>query len=298
MRALLLLGCALFSSPLLADCLQKEAIATAAVDFTSSVSTVTGAPRARFYSAPSPECKLAAFLVPGDAVQVVRLSRSEADNRDDAARPFAWVRYRDAAGRVATGWMETAALRAQPDALTPQGVCAARLPAPDDTPLPDAGTRYQVTGSGRHFFYSAPDAQCRSTTLFLVDGDTVSVSRTLPDAGYREATWYGKDGRIIKGWLDAASLRATNAHDVWRDDISTSPLARVTRTVSLLLDPRGQCIFYENAQDGGVYRLLVREDHTREGCRGGADPEVAPVVATIDIDIASGKIVRNAPAGE
>ncbi|MGY5357541.1 hypothetical protein ACXFAT_06970 [Cronobacter dublinensis] len=298
MRAIVLLGCALFSSPLLADCLQKEAIATAAADFTSSVSTVTGASRAAFYSAPSPECRLTAFLVPGDTVQVVRLSRSEADDRDDAARPFAWVRYRDAAGRVATGWMATAALRAQPQALTPQGDCAARLPAADDAPVPDAGVHFRVTGSGRHYFSSAPDAQCRSTTLFLVDGDTVSVSRTLPDAGYREATWYGKDGRIVTGWLESASLRATGTHDEWRDDISDSPLARVTRTVSLLLNPNGQCIFYENAQDGGVYRLLVREDHTREGCRGGADPEVAPVVATIDIDIATGKIVRSAPAGE
>ena len=75
MRALLLIGCALFSSPLLADCLQSEAIATATADFTWSASTVTATPRAHFYSAPSPECRLDAFLVPGDAVQVSSFSR-------------------------------------------------------------------------------------------------------------------------------------------------------------------------------------------------------------------------------
>ncbi|CCJ88638.1 FIG00554749: hypothetical protein [Cronobacter turicensis 564] len=94
----------------------------------------------------------------------------------------------------------------------------------------------------------------------------------------------------MKGWLESG------AGETWREDISANPLARVTRTVSLQLNPHGQCIFYENAQDGGIFRLLVRENHTREDCRGGADPEVAPVVA--NIDIASGNIVRNAPAGE
>ncbi|ELY7390349.1 hypothetical protein SOJ80_000509 [Cronobacter universalis] len=297
MRALLLMGCALFSSPLLADCLQREAIAAAAADFTWSASTVTATPRAHFYSAPSPACRLDAFLVPGDAVQVYRLSQSDSQSADDKARPFAWVSYRDSQGRVATGWMETAALKAQQDTLKPEGACAARLREMDDTQsTPESANRYEVTGSGRHFFYTAPDAQCRSQQVFLVAGDTVSVGRTLP--GFSEATWYGKDGRIVKGWLESAALHATGAGETWREDISASPLARVTRTVSLRLNPNGQCIFYENAQDGGIYRLLVRENHTREDCRGGSAPEVAPVVANIDIDIASGKIVRDAPAGE
>ncbi|EOC1313156.1 hypothetical protein ACI09C_002215 [Cronobacter turicensis] len=297
MRALLLVGCALFSSPLLADCLQSEANAAAAADFTWSASTVTATPRAYFYSAPSPECRLGAFLVPGDAVQVYRLSRSDAPGADEKARPFAWVSYRDIQGRVATGWIETAALKAQPDALKPEGACAARLrDIDDDNPMPEAANRYEVNGSGRHFFYTAPDAQCRSQQVYLVAGDTVSVSRTQP--GFSEATWYGKDGRIVKGWLESAALHATGAGESWREDISASPLARVTRTVSLQLNPNGQCIFYENAQDGGIFRLLVRENHTREDCRGGSAPEVAPVVANIDIDIASGNIVRNAPAGE
>ncbi|EOW6728788.1 hypothetical protein ACOZ0V_004574 [Cronobacter malonaticus] len=297
MRALLLMGCTLFSSPLLADCLQSEANATAAADFTWSASTVTATPRAHFYSAPSPECRLDAFLLPGDAVQVFRLSQSDSQNADDKTRPFAWVSYRDSKGRVATGWMETAALNAQQEILKPEGVCAARLRELDGVQdTPETANRYEVTGSGRHFFYTAPDAQCRSQQVFLVAGDTVSVNRTL--RGFSEATWYGKDGRIVKGWLESAALHATDAGETWREDISASALARVTRTVSLQLNPNGQCIFYENAQDGGIYRLLVREDHTREGCRGAADPEVAPVVANIDIDITSGKIVRNAPAGE
>lgn len=295
MRALLLLGCALFSSPLLADCLQTEANAVAAAEFTYSVRTVTGAPHAPFYSAPSAACKLDAFLVPGDTVQVYRLAKPAGG---EATASFAWVSYRDAAGRVATGWMDTSSLREQPALLTPQGACAARLRDLDGVQdTPEAANRYQVTG-GRRFFYSAPDAQCRDAQLFLVAGDTVSVTRTLPDAEFSEATWYGKDGKIVRGWLETPALRATGDGERWRDDISPSPLARVTRTVSLALNPNGQCIFYENAQDGGLFRLLVREDHTRDGCRGGADPEVAPVVATIDIDIASGNIVRRAPAGE
>lgn len=297
MRALLLIGCALFSSSLLADCLQSEAIATAAADFTWSASTVSATPRAHFYSAPSSECRLDAFLVPGDAVQVFRLSQGDSQSADDKTRPFAWVSYRDNRGRVATGWMETAALKMQQDILRPEGVCAARLREMDDTQsILENANRYDVTGSGRHFFYTAPDAQCRSQQVFLVAGDTVSVGRMLP--GFREATWYGKDGRIVRGWLESAALHATGTGDAWREDISESPLARVTRTVSLQLNPNGQCIFYENAQDGDIYRLLVREDHTRAGCRGAADPEAAPVVANIDIDIASGKTVRNGPAGE
>lgn len=211
MRALLLIGCALFSSPLLADCLQSEAIATATADFTWSARTVSATPRAHFYSAPSSECRLDAFLVPGDAVQVFRLSQSDSQNVDDKTRPFAWVSYRDSKGRVATGWMETAALKAQQDTLKPEGVCAARLRELDGVQdPPETANRYEVTGRGRHFFYTAPDAQCRSQQVFLVAGDTVSVGRTLP--GFREATWYGKDGQMSEaGWNRRRCTRPARA---------------------------------------------------------------------------------------
>lgn len=39
-----------------------------------------------------------------------------------------------------------------------------------------------------------------------------------------------------------------------------------------------------------LYRLLVHEDHYSSNCRGGADPQTAPVVAWFDIDKKTGNI--------
>ncbi|OEJ03466.1 hypothetical protein BHE89_07980 [Shigella sp. FC1967] len=49
-------------------------------------------------------------------------------------------------------------------------------------------------------------------------------------------------------------------------------------------------IFYEDSNDGSIYRLLVHEDHYSSNCRGGADPQTAPVVAWFDIDKKTGNI--------
>ncbi len=69
--------------------------------------------RLHFYSAPASDCQLPAFLVHGNTVEILRDSvrYTESGGIDDASkRPFYYVRYRDAKGVFATGWIIAAGL--------------------------------------------------------------------------------------------------------------------------------------------------------------------------------------------
>ncbi|WP_321859990.1 hypothetical protein [Burkholderia cenocepacia] len=70
---------------------------------------------------------------------------------------------------------------------------------PDDNFRPPAsGT---VIGTGRAYFYSAPDAQCITKRTFIVPGDSVTVYKS-------HGRWYnimyvnGKTGDDFEGWIE------------------------------------------------------------------------------------------------
>ena len=62
--------------------------------------------RLHFYSAPATECQLPAFMVNGDTVEVLRSSqRYKSTGILSKDEPYRYVRYRDAKGTFATGWV-------------------------------------------------------------------------------------------------------------------------------------------------------------------------------------------------
>ncbi|HEF5873146.1 TPA: hypothetical protein SAY52_003791 [Burkholderia cenocepacia] len=75
---------------------------------------------------------------------------------------------------------------------------------PDDNFRPPAsGT---VVGTGRAYFYSAPDAQCMTKRTFIIPGDSVTVYKS-------HGRWYSimyvndKTGDDFQGWVEQGRVR-------------------------------------------------------------------------------------------
>ncbi|EOH6072274.1 SH3 domain-containing protein [Burkholderia cenocepacia] len=84
------------------------------------------------------------------------------------------------------------------------GKLDAATSGPDDNFRPPAsGT---VIGTGRAYFYSAPDAQCITKRTFIVPGDSVTVYKS-------HGRWYdimyvnGKTGDDFEGWIEQGRVR-------------------------------------------------------------------------------------------
>ncbi|MEB2501151.1 SH3 domain-containing protein [Burkholderia cenocepacia] len=84
------------------------------------------------------------------------------------------------------------------------GQLDAATSGPDDNFRPPAsGT---VIGTGRAYFYSAPDAQCMTKQTFIVPGDSVTVYKS-------HGRWYnimyvnGKTGDDFEGWVEQGRVR-------------------------------------------------------------------------------------------
>lgn len=84
------------------------------------------------------------------------------------------------------------------------GQLDAATSGPDDNFRPPAsGT---VIGTGRAYFYSAPDAQCMTKRTFIVPGDSVTVYKS-------HGRWYnimyvnGKTGDDFEGWVEQGRVR-------------------------------------------------------------------------------------------
>ncbi|SDR49372.1 hypothetical protein SAMN05443026_4808 [Burkholderia orbicola] len=84
------------------------------------------------------------------------------------------------------------------------GKLDAATSGPDDNFRPPAsGT---VIGTGRAYFYSAPDAQCITKRTFIVPGDSVTVYKS-------HGRWYdimyvnGKTGDDFEGWVEQGRVR-------------------------------------------------------------------------------------------
>ena len=87
------------------NCEATAGIAAGAADYLYETAQVKTTSRLHFNSAPDVECQLPAFLVNGNTVEVLREARS-AQSADAPVHTFRYVRYRDAKGMFATGWVE------------------------------------------------------------------------------------------------------------------------------------------------------------------------------------------------
>ncbi|WHW81502.1 hypothetical protein PXV97_14290 [Citrobacter freundii] len=86
------------------NCEATAGIAAGAADYLYETAQVKTTSRLHFNSAPDVECQLPAFLVNGNTVEVLREARS-AQSADAPVHTFRYVRYRDAKGMFATGWV-------------------------------------------------------------------------------------------------------------------------------------------------------------------------------------------------
>ncbi|QGN40504.1 hypothetical protein GJ746_10355 [Klebsiella oxytoca] len=244
--------------------------------------------RLHFYSAPAAKCELPAFLIAGDNVEVLRSMVPG----DALSQQYRYIRFRDANGQFATGWVNAAGLAIQDNPLPVSNQCrqwAKKAMQQRETDAPGQDNLYQIQGSGRSWFYAMPDEQCRSNTLFLVPGDTVSVQEQSKD-DFIEAVYYTADRHIVRGWLKKSRLTPLNRGDSYREDINPLSTDKASRLVTLNLRHDYSCIFYESWSAKKEIRIIVREDHQSEHCRGAGDPETAPAIAYISVDKLSGEI--------
>lgn len=244
--------------------------------------------RLHFYSAPAAKCSLPAFLIAGDNVEILR-SIALGDSADQQYR---YVRFRDAKGQFATDWVNAAGLAPENNPLPVSSHCqkwANKAMRQREILAPAQNNHYQIQGSGRAWFYSVPNEQCRSSSVFLLPGDTVSVQEQSND-DFIEAVYYTADRHIVRGWLKKSRLMPLNRGDSYREDINPLSTDKASRLVTLNLRHDYSCIFYESWNAEKEIQMMVREDHQSPQCRGAGDPETSPVIAYISLNKLSGEI--------
>ncbi|MDM4206950.1 hypothetical protein [Klebsiella spallanzanii] len=211
---------------------------------------------------------------------------------DSLSQQYRYVRFRDAKGQFATGWVNAAGLAPENNPLPVSSQCqkwANKAMRQRESLAPVQDNHYQIQGSGRAEFYAMPDEQCRSHTIFLVPGDTVSTQEQSND-DFIEAVYYTADRHIVRGWLKKSRLTPLNHGDSYREDINPLSTDKASRLVTLNLRHDYSCIFYESWNAEKEIQMMVREDHQSSQCRGAGDPETSPVIAYISLNKLSGEI--------
>lgn len=270
------------------NCETLAGIAAGEADYTYQSAQVKTTSRLHFYSAPAAQCQLPAFLIAGDNVEVLRSMVLG----DSLSQQYRYVRFRDAKGQFATGWVNAAGLAPENNPLPVSSQCqkwANKAMRQRESLAPVQDNHYQIQGSGRAEFYAMPDEQCRSRTIFLVPGDTVSTQEQSND-DFIEAVYYTADRHIVRGWLKKSRLTPLNHGDSYREDINPLSTDKASRLVTLNLRHDYSCIFYESWNAEKEIQMMVREDHQSSQCRGAGDPETSPVIAYISLNKLSGEI--------
>ncbi|WP_235891556.1 hypothetical protein [Klebsiella spallanzanii] len=211
---------------------------------------------------------------------------------DSLSQQYRYVRFRDAKGQFATGWVNAAGLAPENNPLPVSSQCqkwANKAMRQRESLAPVQDNHYQIQGSGRAEFYAMPDEQCRSHTIFLVPGDTVSTQEQSND-DFIEAVYYTADRHIVRGWLKKSRLTQLNHGDSYREDINPLSTDKASRLVTLNLRHDYSCIFYESWNAEKEIQMMVREDHQSSQCRGAGAPETSPVIAYISLNKLSGEI--------
>lgn len=270
------------------SCEVLAGIAAGEAAYTYDSAQVKTEGRLHFYSAPAAKCQLPAFLIAGDNVEVLRSTVSG----EALSQQYRYIRFHDTKGQFAVGWVNAAGLAIQKNPLPVSHKCqqwANKAMPQRVSEAPEQHNHYQVQGSGRAWFYTMPDEQCRSPAVFLVPGDTVSVQEQSKD-DYIEAVYYTADRHIVRGWLKKSRLSPLNRGDSYRNDINPLSTDQASRVVTLNLRHDYSCIFYESWSAEKEIQMMVREDHQSPRCRGAGDPETSPVVAYISVNKLSGDI--------
>lgn len=270
------------------SCEDLAGIAAGEAAYTYAAARVKTDGRLHFSSAPAAKCQLPAFLITGDNVEVLRSMALG----DALSQQYRYIRFRDTRGQFATGWVNAAGLAPQTNPLPVSHECQQWANKALRQRISDAPPRYnhyQVQGSGRAWFYTMPDEQCRSRDVFLVPGDTVSTQEQSRDE-YIEAVYYTADRHIVRGWLKKSRLTPLNQGDSYRDDINPLSTDKASRWVTLNLRHDYSCIFYESWNAEKEIQMMVREDHQSPRCRGAGDPETSPVIAYVSVNKLSGAI--------
>ncbi|MDA8479888.1 hypothetical protein NNO04_14405 [Citrobacter sp. Awk 4] len=273
------------------DCEAIAGDSAGAADYVYETAKVKTDSRLHFYSAPHAECRLPAHLINGDTVEVLRSLQYKSSD-DAPVHTYRYVRYRDAKGLFATGWLPAASLTPLPNALPVNETCqqwAQKAMPVRVSHAPAADNHYQVQAGGRASFYTMPNEQCRSPSLFLIPGDTVSAQEQSED-DFLEVAYYTADRHVVRGWLKKSQLQPVNSGDRYREDINPLSTDKATRIATLNLRHDYQCVFYESWNAKKAIEFIVREDHQTALCRGGADPATSPPTAYISIDKTSGAI--------
>lgn len=65
---------------------------------------------------------------------------------------------------------------------------------------------FELTGTGRLYFHSAPDAQCRSKAVFVVPGDRL-IAYSAVDDWYSVMYLNPKTGEDVSGWVRSERLK-------------------------------------------------------------------------------------------
>ena len=72
--------------------------------------------------------------------------------------------------------------------------------------------RYQVTGSGRLHFYSAPDERCIRKNVFVINGDELTAYTEFgQDGKWTSVSYDRKNGDSVSGWVRTERLRFLGA---------------------------------------------------------------------------------------
>jgi succinylglutamate desuccinylase len=67
---------------------------------------------------------------------------------------------------------------------------------------------YKVFGRGRLYFHSAPDKQCITKNVYVVNGDQVDAY--VEHGNYMLIMYFNNDGKEYDGWVEKRRLKATN----------------------------------------------------------------------------------------
>ena len=71
---------------------------------------------------------------------------------------------------------------------------------------------YQVAGSGRLYFHSAPDEKCIVKKVFVIPGDYLTAYKEFgTDGQWTSVAYNPKNGETVSGWVRTERLRFIGA---------------------------------------------------------------------------------------
>jgi len=71
---------------------------------------------------------------------------------------------------------------------------------------------FQVAGTGRLYFHTAPDARCIDKKVFVIPGDSLDARTVSGDKNeWVSVTYLKKNGEDVSGWVRAERLMFTGA---------------------------------------------------------------------------------------